>query len=131
MDMQIVAEFISRRETVAGVSIILILWAFISGFSLLQGANRLIRALDDASGLIGGMGNATDFAVNYESISARIATSPILGGRWREYIESLVLPQDSNRPIRATMRAGGWFDPSLLRVPAIGVDARYHAALPN
>lgn len=131
MDMQIVAELISRRETVAGVGVVLVLWAVLSGLSLRSGANKLIRALREASGLISSTATATDFAANYESISAKIAASPILGPRWREYTESLVFPQEGNRPIRATTRAETWFDVGLLRLPAIGVDVRYHAALPN
>lgn len=131
MDMQSVAELISRKETVAGVGSVLILWAFFSGVSLKIGAAKLIRALRDASSLIGATATATEFAVNYESISAKMAASPILGPRWREYGESLVFPQEGNRPIRATTRAETWFDAGLLRLPIIGIDVRYHAALPN
>ncbi|WP_316205342.1 anti-phage ZorAB system protein ZorA [Bradyrhizobium sp. SZCCHNS3004] len=131
MDMQFIAELISRKETVAGVGVVLVLWAFLSGQSLRRGAKKLIRALGEASGLISGSASATDFATNYESISAKIAASPILGPRWREYTESLVFPREGNRPIRATTRAETWFDVGLLRLPTIGVDARYHAALPN
>jgi len=131
MEMQVAAEFISHRETVFGVGIVLVAWAFVSGVSFSRGANRLIRALGDAKSLIEKTGNPTEFAENYEAISPKIAADPVLGSRWREYTESLVLPQESNRPIRATTRAGTWFDTGLLRVPAIKVDARYHAALPN
>jgi len=131
MEMQIVAEFISHPETVFGVGIVLVVWAFVSGVSFFRGATRLIGALGDAKSLIEKTGNPTEFAKNYEVISPKIAADPVLGSRWREYAESLVLPPEGNRPIRATTRAGAWFDTSLLRVPAIGVDARYHAALPN
>ncbi len=131
MEMQVVAEFISHRETVFGVGIVLAVWAIVSGVSFSRGTNRLIGALGDAKSVIEKTGNAAEFAENYEVISPKIATDPVLGSRWREYTESLVLPQESNRLIRATTRAGTWFDTGLLRVPAIGVDARYHAALPN
>src|SRR5713226_4046406 len=131
MEMQVVAEFISHRETVFGVGIVLVAWAFVSGVSFSRGTNRLIGALDSSKSLIEKTGNPTEFAENYEAISAKIAADPVLGPRWREYTDSLVLPQENNRPIRATTRAGTWFDTGLLRVPAIGVDARYHAALPN
>src|SRR5882757_4060304 len=131
MEMQVVAEFISYRETVFGVGIVLVVWAFVSGVSFYRGSNRLIGALGDAKSLIEKTGNPTEFAENYEAISPKIAANPVLGSRWREYTESLVLPQEGDRPIRATTRAGTWFDTGLLRVPAIGVDARYHAALPN
>ena len=131
MEMQVVAEFISHRETVFGVGMVLVAWALLSGVSFSRGANRLIRALGNAKNIIEKTGSPTEFAQNYEVISSQIATDPVLGSRWREYIESLVIPHESNRSIRATTRAGAWFDISLLRVPAIGVDARYHAALPN
>jgi methyl-accepting chemotaxis protein len=131
MEMQVVAEFISHRETVFGVGVVLVVWAFVSGVSFSRGTSRLIRALGDARSIIEKTGNPTEFARNYEVISPKIAADPVLGSRWREYTESLVLPQESNRQIRATTRAGTWFDTGLLRVPAIGVDARYHAALPN
>jgi methyl-accepting chemotaxis protein len=131
MEMQVVAEFISHRETVFGVGIVLVVWAVVSGVSFSRGTNRLISALGDAKRLIEKTGSPVEFAENYEAISPKIAADRVLGSRWREYTESLVLPQESNRPIRATTRAGTWFDTGLLRVPAIGVDARYHAALPN
>jgi hypothetical protein len=131
MEMQVVAEFISHRETVFGVGIVLAVWAFASGVSFSRGTNRLIGALGGARSIVEKTGNPTEFAESYEVISPKIAADPVLGSRWREYTESLVLPQESNRPIRATTRAGTWFDTGLLRVPAIGVDARYHAALPN
>lgn len=131
MDMQSVAELISRKETVAGVVGILVLWAVISGLSLKLGTMRLIRGLRNASSLIGTTATAIDFAASYESVSAKLAASPILGPRWREYSESLVIPKEGNRPIRATTRAETWFDSGLLRLPTIGVDVRYHAALPN
>ncbi|MDE5454894.1 anti-phage defense protein ZorA [Bradyrhizobium sp. CSA112] len=131
MEMQVVAEFVSHRETVFGVGIVLVLWAFASGVSLSRGTNRLIGALGVAKSVIEKARNPTEFAENYEAISPKIGADPVLGSRWREYTESLVLPQEGNRPIRATTRAAAWFDTGLLRVPAIGVDARYHAALPN
>ncbi len=131
MEMQVVAEFISHRETVFGVGIVMVVWALVSAVSFSRGTNRLISALGDTKGLIERTGNSIEFAENYEAISPKIAADPVLGSRWREYTGSLVLPQENNRPIRATTRAGAWFDTSLLRVPAIGVDARYHAALPN
>src|SRR3954464_10810704 len=131
MEMQVVAEFISHRETVFGVGIVLVAWAFVSGISFYRGTNRLIGALGNAKSLVEKAGSPTDFAQNYEVISPKIAADPVLGSRWREYTGSLVLPQESNRPVRATTRAGTWFDTGLLRVPVIGVDARYHAALPN
>src|SRR5260370_31258529 len=131
MEMQVGAEFISHRETVFGVGVVVVLWAFVSGVSFSRGAKRLIGALGDAKSIIVKTGSPSEFAQNYEVISPKIAADPVLGSRWREYTESLVLPQESNRPIRATTRAGTWFDTGLLRVPAIGVDARYHAALPT
>src|SRR5205085_7925894 len=131
MEMQVVAEIISHRETVFGVGVVLVIWALISGVSFSRGTRRLIGALAGAKSLIETTANPAEFAEKYEVISPKIAIDPVLGSRWREYTDSLVLPQENNRPIRATTRAGAWFDTSLLRVPAIGVDARYHAALPN
>jgi ABC-type transporter Mla subunit MlaD len=131
MNMQAVAELISRTETIIGVVGFLTIWALASAVSLRIGAGKLIRALRDATNLIGTTADAADFSANYESISAKIAANPILGARWREYGASLVFPQDDTRPIRATTRAESWFDAGLLRVRGIRVDVRYHAALPN
>jgi hypothetical protein len=80
---------------------VLVAWAFVSGVSFSRGTSRLIGALGDARSLIEKTGNPTEFAENYETISPKIAANPVLGSRWREYTESLVLPQESNRPIRA------------------------------
>ncbi|MBN9597772.1 MAG: anti-phage defense protein ZorA [Afipia sp.] len=131
MDMQVVAGVISHPETVVSVGIALVAWAVVSGWSLSRGAQKLVAALTKAQQLIEQAANPSEFAQKYEVISSGLSADPVLGPRWREYEGSLVLPVEENRPVRATTRAGGWFDASLLRVPAVGVDARYHAALPN
>lgn len=131
MKMQAVAELISRTETIVGVVGFLTIWALVSAVSLKIGAGKLIRALREATNLIGTTPDAMAFAANYEAISVKLAANPIIGARWREYGASLVFPQESNRPIRATTRAESWFDIGLLRVRDIRVDVRYHAALPN
>lgn len=88
MEMQVVAEFISHRETVFGVGIVLVAWALVSAVSFSRGTSRLIGALGDAKGLIEKTGNPTEFSENYEAISPKIAANPVLGSRWREYRRS-------------------------------------------
>ncbi|HYE43217.1 MAG TPA: hypothetical protein VEA15_07465, partial [Caulobacteraceae bacterium] len=54
-----------------------------------------------------------------------------LGGRWREFRDSLLIPRATGKPVRTTTRPEAWFDLGLLRAPGVGIDPRYHAAMPN
>ncbi|WP_262271845.1 hypothetical protein [Microvirga yunnanensis] len=129
--MQLVAPVIANPGTIFGVVAALLLWAVGSGFSLWRGTQVLTRALTKAAGRIGEAADAQAFAQHYEAVSADLGRNPILGARWRDYCGSLVLPLSPARPVRATARPDLWFNLSLLRAPQVGVDARYHAALPN
>jgi hypothetical protein len=71
------------------------------------------------------------FAERYEESNATLANNPIIGMRWREFRDSLVLPRAAGRPVRTTTRPAAWFDLDLFRVPGIDIDLRYHAAMPN
>lgn len=129
--MQLVAPVIANPVTIFGVVAALLLWAVGSGFALWRGTQALTQALTKAAHRIGEAADAQAFAHHYEAVSADLGRNPILGARWRDYCGSLVLPLNPARPVRATARPDLWFNLSLLRVPQVGVDARYHAALPN
>ena len=89
MEMQVVAEFVSHRETVFGVGIVLVLWAFASGVSFSRGTNRLIGALGAAKSVIEKARNPTEFAENYEAISPKIAL-PCLRCYVVKYLKSIL-----------------------------------------
>jgi len=131
VDMRSIASIITDPTAIFIVVGGLALWAACSAWLLHRGTARLASALAAAHRRLERAKDAAAFASSYESISAEMGADPILGPRWREYRDSLVLPRDVTRPVRATARASAWFDISLLRAPGIHMDVRYHAALPN
>jgi uncharacterized protein YoxC len=131
VDMQAVASIIAHPATIYSVVGVLVLWAACSAFFLWRGTSRLASALIKARKWIERANDPIAFASSYEVIAAELSGDPVLGPRWREYRDSLVLPREERRPVRATTRAAAWFDLGLLRARGIGIDARYHAALPN
>ena len=131
VDLRFIASIITTPATVFGVVGALLFWAVCSAWFLRRGTARLAAALTTATKRIERAKDFAAFASNYEAISTDMAADPVLGPRWREYQGSLVLPRDHTQLVRATTRAGSWFDIGLLRSPSIRMDARYHAALPN
>src|SRR5262245_25209941 len=128
--MQVIAPAVTHPLAVWIVAACLFAWAAWSAERLARGTARIGRLLDAARARIAMAPDAIAFAASFEPISDAIAETPLIGARWRDYRASLVLPATPGRPVRATARAAAWFDVGgLLR--AVGVDSRYHAAMPN
>ena len=127
--MLLVAPVISNPLTIYGVVGGLLLWATLSMISFWRQTGVLSKILDRARRRIEDAPDALAFARDYEAIVVDLKDDAILGPRWHEYDDTLVLPQGPGRPIRSTSRPSQWFDTSLLR--SLNVDLRYHAALPN
>ena len=127
--MKLLAPVISNPLTVLGVVGGLLLWAVLSFISLWRRTAMLSRILDRARRRIEDAPDEVAFARDYETIAKDLKDDPVLGPRWHEYDDTLVLPRESGRLIRSTTRPAQWFDMSMLR--NLGVDLRYHAALPN
>jgi uncharacterized protein YoxC len=107
----------------------LLVWTLLSGWSARRGLANLGRSLRRARERLGTATDQLAFSADYEAISADLLAIPLIGNRWREYRETLIVPATPTRPVRATARAEQWFDLSLCA--DAGVDQRYHAALPN
>lgn len=129
--MGFVAPVIVNPITVWCVVAFLVLWAVASAIPFWLGTVRLQRALRAAERTLAQTDGPLSFAEKFESIRLDLAASKVVGDRWREYCETLVLPDKPRRPIRSTWRASDYFNLLLYRVPYVGIDLRYHAALPN
>ena len=128
--MQAIAPVVSNPATVWSVVGLLVFWAIASAFRLWKASRAARSELDATSSRLEDAEDSRAFATRYEVFSEDCASNRLLGPRWREYRDLLVLPTLPGRPVRATARPDGWFDASgLLR--AAGADPRYHAALPN
>jgi hypothetical protein len=128
--MHLIAPVVSNSLVVWSVVGLLMAWAAWSAASLVRGTRTVARALEDARRRIEATPDALRFAGAYEGLSAELEAIPLLGPRWREYRDALLVPAGPGRPVRATSRADAWFDSgSLFR--AARMDMRYHAALPN
>ncbi len=128
--MQVIAPAITHPTAVWVVAAFLLAWALWSGQRLARGTGRVARALEAARARIEAAPDSTAFAAGFAAISDALTKDPLIGARWQDYRASLVLPATPGRPVRATARGIAWFDVGgLLR--SVGVDSRYHAALPN
>ncbi|MBW6398950.1 hypothetical protein KPL78_13885 [Roseomonas sp. HJA6] len=130
--MHLIAPIIASSWVVWSVVGLLVAWAVLSAARLVSGTRAVSKALAEARQRLESVSDAPGFTRTYESLSAELAKIPLVGGRWREFRDSLLIPKDQDQVgvVRATSRAGDWFDVgSLLR--AVGVDTRYHAAMPN
>ncbi|WP_192499363.1 hypothetical protein [Skermanella pratensis] len=129
--LQQVAPIISNPITIAAVIGVLVIWAGLSGWKLQSRSKHLVRALDLAREELEKASDVAAFSNRYPETDAALERNSVLGSRWREFRESLLIPHTSGRPIRTTSRPEVWFDLGLLRVPGIDIDLRYHAAMPN
>jgi hypothetical protein len=128
--MQVIAPAVTHPLAVWIVASCLFAWAAWSAAGLARGTRRVAQLLDAARARIATASDAAAFAAGFDAISDALAQTPLIGARWQDYRASLVLPATPGRPVRATARGAAWFDVGgLLR--AVGVDSRYHAALPN
>lgn len=129
--MEIFAPLISNLYFIWFVVAVLVLFAVFSALSLRRGTNAAVRQLDILSTKIGQTTDALTFAQQFETLNETMSSNELIGNRWREFNKSLVLPSRPNQMVRCTLRPANWFDASLLRSKKIGIDLRYHAALPN
>jgi hypothetical protein len=127
--MTAIAPYVAHPLTIISIILGLLIWATISGYRLQAGTKALVTELRWAGRQIDEAQNASVFATQYEVIAQNLSGNRVLGARWREYQQSLLITERGL--IRATTPADGWFDIGLLRAPIIGLDPRYHAALPG
>lgn len=129
--ISMIAPVISNKATVYGVVGALTAWAAISLVSLWLKTRKLTRSLEHARILLAQASGPREFSAQYEAINPELERDAVLGGRWREFRESLLIPSDSHQLIRTTTRPSYWFNLDLVRTRAIRLDLRYHAAMPN
>lgn len=127
--LQLLADVISNPLTITGISVALLFWAAWSGVLLHRGTRSLRVALDRGWQRIEASGDAAGFATGFEGLREELARDRLLGRTWQEYAETLLVPRDPARIVRSTSRPSAWFNLDLYR--CVGIDLRYHAALPN
>jgi hypothetical protein len=88
-----IAPLVANPLTIITVILALVIWAGWSGFRLWAGSKKLLAELRAVTGQISAADGATDFAVRYETISQELGGNPILGARWREYQQALLIPE--------------------------------------
>ena len=124
-----IAPLVANPLTIFAVILGLVIWASWSGVRLRAGSRTLLAELGGVTARINAANDATEFAARYEAVSQELGGNPILGARWQEYQQSLLIPEQGL--IRATARSDDWFDLGLFRAPGVRIDLRYHAALPS
>lgn len=129
--LKFVAPVISNPITIYVVVALLTAWAMLSVVSLRVKSGRLIKSLREARVIFDQFKDAPAFSERYEAVNAQLERSAVLGAYWRPFRDTLVFPRRPHAPIRATVQPSNWFNLDLLRAPRIGLDLRYHAAMPN
>jgi uncharacterized protein YoxC len=124
------APYIRKEYFILGVSALLLVWAFASGWSLIVKTRRVRQAFAFATRGLGGASDPSEFTGTYEAASSAIGKNALLGAGWRGFTNTLIIPTAPNRPIFATADAARWFDVGGLYRRA-GCDLRYQAALPG
>jgi hypothetical protein len=114
---------------ILAVIVLLAGWATASGYRLLMRTDKLMAELKRATGLIERTSGARGFADRFDAVAPDLADNTVLGSRWQAWQPTLLRQPDGL--IRATERSEDWFDLGLLRAPSVGLDPRYHAALPG
>jgi len=129
--LAVIAPIITHPLTIGMVIALLVLWSAWSAWGLQSRTGRLIHALDGATATLSKAPDSTAFVDHYETMNANLRGDPVLGGSWREFGHSLLLPRAAGRLVRSTTRPEAWFNLDLLRAPGVEIDPRYHAAMPN
>lgn len=125
------AALVAHPATIGIVVIALVSWAFLSGRSLWRGTGLLVRSLEEATRAIERSPDEAAFASDYEAVTEQLKEDPIISGPWSEFKHSLVARHEPFPHYRSTTRVATWFNIDLLRSPTLGLDLRYHTALPN
>lgn len=127
----LIAPYVSNPATVYGVCGALLVWAFASASLLFTKTSKLTKALNKTRLLFDEAADPAAFLSRYESVNNALLRHSVFASRWMAFSGTLVLPSRTGQPVRATVSPTTRFDADMLRDRTIGLDPRYHAALPN
>lgn len=113
--IKFVAPVVTKPLTVYTVVFLLILWALWSGIWLWQGAAKFRAALDKARRRLEKAPDAVAFASNFEAVRSDLGSMPVIGERWRDYCNSLIVIDRPIPMVGTTARVATWFDLGLVR----------------
>ncbi|MFC7333804.1 hypothetical protein [Rhodocista pekingensis] len=125
------APVVSNDWVIGSVLVGLCAWAIWSGTRFIRATLRFRKALAGARATVRQSSDAVSFAERYGEIDTALAEDPVLGERWCEFRNSLLLPRQAGQPVRTTVRPKTWFDVGLLHSMPGGINLRYHTAMPN
>ena len=123
-----IGPVVANPWVVGSVCTALALWAIASGVHLSRATERICGSLEQARQVIERI-EPQRFAASIEALRGRFATDRTFGEVWRDYLDGLLVPDQAGLLVRSTLRPSAWFNLDLYR--RVGVDLRYHVALPN
>jgi hypothetical protein len=126
-----IAPAVANPLAVYSVVALLVFWAVWSGVRLERRSAKFQNVLDSARRRLERTTDPAAFAQDYEAIRTDLSGRPVIGERWKDFCNSLLVVERPAPRVGATSRIGNWFDLGLLRADPIKLDLRYHAALPN
>jgi chromosome segregation ATPase len=88
-----------------------------------------MASIQRAKALVESKGDRRALPETFETLDDEICALPIVGGPWRRFSATLLLPNQPSRPIHQTVMAERFFNGSLLE--QTGLNARLQLAMPN
>jgi uncharacterized phage infection (PIP) family protein YhgE len=129
--LSLLSPYVSNPATIYAVAGVLVLWASWSIFWLWTGRRRLSRVLASARERLARSADAEAFSSDFEGARSDLDRLPVIGPRWAEFRETLLVPREAGRPVRSTRSPEDWFSLGMLRDRSIGIDLRYQNAMPG
>lgn len=125
-------QLVSRWETIAAVASGIVLWAALSALWLARAGRRIRSALAAASERLAVEPDGPVSGERFESLRRKLAKDErieCIKAPWSAFADSVVVPLEPGRPVRATRPPDQLFDLGLYR--RVDTDLRYHTALPG
>jgi hypothetical protein len=108
---------------------LIVAWALWHWVRFSQKMTGPFRSLRRARSVVEAAGTPSKFAGDYENIREKLDQDPVIGHSWREFTETLLLPESEGEQVRSTVRPGQYFNEQLLT--SAGVNLSFYQAVPN
>lgn len=124
------ALWMTNGRTAYLLSGLIVLWAVIVFWRFKQRLRPLAKELAELHQLLVGTETPGDFAAKFSELNERFGSSRLLGSQWREFRETLLLPEGDESPVISnSVSAGAFFSRDDLLSPHLNL--RLYNAFPN
>lgn len=126
--MEVFFNLINQEWVPWSIATAIVLSALFAAVIFTKRINELQEAIRPDTKALRGIPKQ-DFLAHYEEMNQRISDNQTLAHRWKQFSQSLILPEEENEPIRATQRPEDFFDETGLVSSRLNL--RFYQAVPN